>query len=209
MTRLLIHVEGQTEETFVNEVLAPHLYRCGFGIVSARIFGNARLRSKRGGVKPWTSVREDILRHLKEDSGSISTTMVDFYGMPGTGNRAWPGRDVTADSSVDEKANAVADAIKADICMAMGVSFNPNRFIPYVMMHEYEGMLFSDPSRFAQGIGQSDLSLQFSAIRNQFDSPTAHQRKVLLTTCELYWAVGESIISMIPVSTRRSKKLPT
>ena len=25
MTRLLIHVEGQTEETFVNEVLGPHL----------------------------------------------------------------------------------------------------------------------------------------------------------------------------------------
>ena len=26
MTRLLVHVEGQTEESFVNEVLAPHLY---------------------------------------------------------------------------------------------------------------------------------------------------------------------------------------
>ena len=26
MSRLLIHVEGETEETFVNELIAPHLY---------------------------------------------------------------------------------------------------------------------------------------------------------------------------------------
>ena len=30
MTRLLIHVEGETEETFVNEVLGPYLYACGY-----------------------------------------------------------------------------------------------------------------------------------------------------------------------------------
>ena len=37
MTRLLIHVEGPTEEVFVNEVLASHLYGCGYTKVSARI----------------------------------------------------------------------------------------------------------------------------------------------------------------------------
>lgn len=29
MSRLLVHVEGQTEETFVNAALAPHLYQVG------------------------------------------------------------------------------------------------------------------------------------------------------------------------------------
>ncbi|MDE2725572.1 MAG: hypothetical protein OXI59_19555 [Gemmatimonadota bacterium] len=37
MTRLLIHVEGETEETFVNEILGPHLYACGYTMVSARL----------------------------------------------------------------------------------------------------------------------------------------------------------------------------
>ena len=37
MTRLLVHVEGQTEETFVNEVLAPHLYGFGLPSVSALV----------------------------------------------------------------------------------------------------------------------------------------------------------------------------
>ena len=48
MTRLLIHVEGETEESFVNEVLAPHLYTHGYGLVSARLLGNARQRDRRG-----------------------------------------------------------------------------------------------------------------------------------------------------------------
>jgi len=37
MTRLLVHVEGQTEETFVREILRPHLYLKGFNDVSARL----------------------------------------------------------------------------------------------------------------------------------------------------------------------------
>ena len=41
MTRLLVHVEGETEEMFVNEVLAPHLYRRGFSRVAARLLGSA------------------------------------------------------------------------------------------------------------------------------------------------------------------------
>src|SRR5256885_1583241 len=49
MARLLIHVEGETEETFVNEVLAPHLLSFGYESVSARLIGNARQRDRRGG----------------------------------------------------------------------------------------------------------------------------------------------------------------
>ena len=78
MTRLLVHVEGQTEETFVNEVLAPHLYRRGYSGVGARLMGNARQRSRRGGISPWPAARIDILNHLREDEGSHATTMVDY-----------------------------------------------------------------------------------------------------------------------------------
>lgn len=51
MSRLLVHVEGQTEEDFVNEVLGPHLWAYGYTQVSARLLGNARLRSRRAGIK--------------------------------------------------------------------------------------------------------------------------------------------------------------
>jgi Domain of unknown function (DUF4276) len=39
------------------------------------------------------------------------------------------------------------------------------------MMHEFEGLLFSDCERFGRGIGRSDLAAGFQAIREQFDTP--------------------------------------
>jgi hypothetical protein len=67
MARLLIHVEGQTEEGFVNEALRDHLAAKGYHAVEARIVGKARVRQRRGGIRAWPSVRMEIVRHLKED----------------------------------------------------------------------------------------------------------------------------------------------
>ena len=90
MPRLLVHVEGQTEETFINGLLGPHLVSHGWSNVSARLLGSARLRDRRGGIKSWTSVRDEIVRRLRKDTGLVVTTMLDYYGLPGTGARAWP-----------------------------------------------------------------------------------------------------------------------
>jgi hypothetical protein len=89
MARLLIHVEGQTEEDFVNEVLRNHLVPKGYYSVEARIVGNARLRERRGGIRPWPAVKKDVVNHLQEDRTCFATTMIDYYGLP----VAWPGKD--------------------------------------------------------------------------------------------------------------------
>jgi len=171
MARLLVHVEGQTEETFVNEVLWPHLCGRGFTSVSARLVGNTRQRNRRGGIRGWDSVRKDILNHLKEDTGCLATTMVDYYGLPKSGEKAWPGREEAGRLPFPRKAPTVQNALLADIRGAMGAGFNPARFVPYVMMHEFEGLLFSDCERFAAGIGRPDLAPTFQAIRDAFNSP--------------------------------------
>ncbi len=173
MTRLLIHVEGQTEETFVEGVLAPHLYEVGYAVVSARLLGNARQRSRRGGVKPWPAVRKEIVRHLRGDPGCIASTMVDYYGLPQSGQRAWPGRAAASRIALPEKASTIEDLLLAEVCKCMGGSFNTARFVPYVMMHEFEAMLFSDCAAFARGIGSPDLAPDFQAIRDGFASPEA------------------------------------
>ena len=171
MTRLLIHVEGETEETFVNEALAPHLYPLGYEKVSARLLGNARSRGRRGGIRGWNTVRKDILSHLKEDPGCIATTMVDYYALPQNGQRAWPGRLEAGHLPFAEKAAIVSEALRQDISTAMGSDFDPRRFVPYVMMHEFEGLLFSDCRMFAEAIGRPDLEQRFQTIRDDFDSP--------------------------------------
>ena len=57
MTRLLINVEGATEEAFVAGILAQHLYRLGYTQVAARKMGKQRERDRRGGIRPWPEAR--------------------------------------------------------------------------------------------------------------------------------------------------------
>jgi hypothetical protein len=171
MARLLIHVEGQTEEVFVNEVLAGHLYDCGYSQVSARILGNARQRHRRGGIRGWDSVSRDIVRHLSEDRACYASTMVDYYALPQSGDGAWPGRAAAGMLPYLAKAAAVESALHRDITSAMGDGFNPQRFVPFVVMHEFEGLLFSDCQAFATGVGVSGLAGNLQAIRNQFATP--------------------------------------
>lgn len=45
------------------------------------------------------------------------------------------------------------------------------RFVPFVLMHEFEGLLFSDCQAFARGIGRPELTSSFQAIRDDFASP--------------------------------------
>lgn len=169
MSRLLVHVEGQTEETFVNEVLGPYLFGRGFHAVSARLLGNARQRDRRGGIRAWQSAKRDILRHLMEDPQAISTTMVDYYGLPAEVDRAWPGRVEARDLPSQEKAPHVENAINLDLAQTLGDT--PWRFVPFVVMHEYEGLLFSDCEAFGRGIGRPSLAADFQHIRDQFQTP--------------------------------------
>jgi len=171
MARLLIHVEGQTEEDFVNEVLRDHLIAVGYHAVDARIVGNARLRRRRGGIRPWPSVKRDITNHLKEDTDCIATTMVDYYGLPWVGDAAWPGRQQAACLTPDSKGPCVEEALLQDLAVEMGPGFDRRRFIPFVVMHEFEALLFSDCAAFSRAIGRPNLESKLRAIRDQFTTP--------------------------------------
>jgi len=70
-----------------------------------------------------------------------------------------------------EKARCVEDAVLADLTAAMGSRFDARRFIPFVVMHEFEGLLFSDCAAFSRGIGRPDLESGFQEIRDQFSTP--------------------------------------
>ncbi|MBZ5581395.1 MAG: DUF4276 family protein [Acidobacteriia bacterium] len=171
MARLLVHLEGQTEETFVNEILRDYLVSRGYDAVGARIIGNARLRRRRGGIRAWPTVKRDIINHLKDDPMCIATTMVDYYGLPQEGNGAWPGRKAAAALKSAKKAPSVEKALLDDVVAEMGGGFNPQRFVPFVVMHEFEGLLFSDCAGFSRGIGRPELEAAFQAVRDEFPTP--------------------------------------
>jgi hypothetical protein len=66
----------------------------------------------------------------------------------------------------------IEQAVKADIVAEVPGNFRPDlRFLPYLQLHEYEGLLFSDPVAFARGIYQPNLAGPFQRIRAAFPTP--------------------------------------
>lgn len=168
MARLLIHVEGQTEEAFVRKVLRDHLSAKGYHSVEARILGNAR---QTGGIRSWPAARKEIVNHLREDRGCIAT-MVDYYALPQKLPVGWPGRaQSSALISAEQKGLSIHDAIRDDLAAEMGKSFDPRRFVPFVVMHEFEGLLFSDCTTFSRSLGNPELEDSFRKIRENFATP--------------------------------------
>jgi hypothetical protein len=171
MTRLLIHVEGLAEEVFVNEVLRRHLVPLGYHSVSARLMGNTRLRKNRGGIRSWLAVKKDLVNHLRQDSGCVATIMADFYALPQYGEGAWPGRAEATALASNAKGQYVEAALLRDVSEEMGGDFEANRFVPFVLMHEFEALLFSDCAAFSEAIGRPDLRESFEAVRSEFSTP--------------------------------------
>ena len=89
--------------------------------------------------------------------------------MPQTAPDDWPGRAQANGMPFEQKAEVVEKALALDV--AAVASGPQERFLPFVVMYEYEGLLFSDPNRFAEAIGRKDLTAEFQAIRNRFSTP--------------------------------------
>ena len=62
-------------------------------------------------------------------------------------------------------------ALAEDVRMEMGRTFDPVRFIPYISMHEFEALLFSDCERFAQSIGAPQVSAEMQSVLDPFGDP--------------------------------------
>jgi Domain of unknown function (DUF4276) len=163
MSRLLVVVEGQTELTFVREVLAPYLERFDL-LTSPRLVGKP---GHKGGIPSFLRFLREIVAILRHDSDIVCTTMFDFYGMP----LNWPQRELAGKALQDQKPIIVENGIAEEISRKLGESFNRNRFIPYVQIHEFEALLFSDPQILATAMLKPDSIQLLNKINEQFEHP--------------------------------------
>ena len=152
------------------------------------------LLGHKGGRPSYARVKRDVMLLLKQDRSAYCSTMVDLYGLgPG-----FPGHPPPDHLSSLAKVQHIERAIKADICEEVPGLRPDIRFLPYLQLHEYEAVLFSDPAAFAAGINCPNLERQFQNIRNDFDSPedinddpeTAPSKRVL-AACPSYRKVIE------------------
>ena len=97
--------------------------------------------------------------------------MVDYYGLPQNDPKTWPGRKEASAVASPANPEVVEAALLDDVVRTMGADFSSSRFIPFVTMHEFEALLFSDCKRFALGIGQPEMANPFQVIRDAFSNP--------------------------------------
>jgi hypothetical protein len=85
MVRLYVFAEGQTDQTFADIVLGPHLNSCGVYHHSILVSKGRRSgKVHRGGGRNYLPIRDDIKRFLDQQKGTdvFFTTMIDLYAIP-------------------------------------------------------------------------------------------------------------------------------
>ncbi len=163
-----IVVEGQTEQTFVRDVLARDMAHKGIYLYPALIGKPGH----KGGDIRFERARNDIGHFLRLRKNAFVSTMFDFYRI----DAGWPGRakvreDVKSGAALTAqcKGELIESAMHNEIVEVFAEVDPGNRFIPYIQMHEFEALLFSDV-RILSEIAEIKLSL-LKEIRDGYANP--------------------------------------
>ena len=141
MTEVVVVCEGQTEEAFVNQTLAPAL-ATRLVLLQPRLVRTSRHSA--GGALSGERVLHFLRNTLRERADIYVTTFFDLYGL----SADFPGRPKgVALGNPHDQAAAVEAEFHATVVHE--VKCRPDRFLPHIQPYEFESLLFSDPSRFA------------------------------------------------------------
>ena len=159
MKRLNIVVEGQTEQSFVNEVLAPYLRSKGVFLITPILIHTSK--TGRGGLVNYHHLYNTIKGLLSNphDGNLVVTSFVDFFRIPNN----MPGYD---------EAMLPGDGLQRveTLQRALDTSIADRRFIPYIQLHEFEALLFSNNDGF-EYLWDEQLSVKTKTIVDAFDNP--------------------------------------
>ncbi len=159
MIRLFVYCEGQTEESFVSMVLSQVLIN--YNIIAIPIIAETKRTANKkykGGIASYKKVRTEIVKLCKSDSSSFITTMLDYYALPDD----TPGLPAIG-KNIYEKAKYIESQFAENIAL-------PN-FIPNIILHEFEGLLFSKPESFSFCSSEQDKLASIKKIRDSFETP--------------------------------------
>jgi hypothetical protein len=204
MKRIIIVCEGQTEQSFCCDVLQPHFNHLGIYIDYPTI------KKTVGGIVKWAELKKQIEGHLKAEGSVFVTTLIDYYGI-NTDHQypQWGQAQVHVDKYT--AITRISNAMLSDVAHNL-----QNRFIPYIQLHEFEGLLFSDIKVFENSFEASEFKNYpyLVATTEQYSNPelintgkeTAPSKR-LSTAIKMYSKVvyGSLIAQEIGLPTIRAK----
>ncbi len=144
MKRVIIICEGETEREFCQKVLAPHLSHHNIFIQSPLI------KRSMGGIVKWSILKKEIETYLLKPN-VIVTMLIDYYGLYKKHNFPhWVDGEKIQDKNL--RMDFLENAMKDDIAESAR-----HRYIPYLQLHEFEGLLFNDIQLFYDQVPKDEL----------------------------------------------------
>jgi hypothetical protein len=163
---LNILVEGQTEETFVKDILAPYLLDDGVYpkpiILSTKITRDGK--KFRGGLSNGNFERfiKELKRLLSSTPHGLVTTFIDYYALP---DKFPKYEERHQFSKAIEKVTFLEQALFEYLN-------SPKNFLPYLQLHEFETFLFADPLGFHSLIEEEEGDVEaLTSLCSQFENP--------------------------------------
>lgn len=139
-------VEGKTEEIFINSMVQPHL-------ADKNIFVRATQITKpgqKGGDVRFERAKKDLGMHLKQRPDTYVTLFVDYYGIKSD----WPGlSDIRQGATPAEISETINAATKKEVVKLYADQRADKRFVPFIAVHEFEALLFSNPESLSTRLG--------------------------------------------------------
>ncbi|MCL1976373.1 MAG: DUF4276 family protein [Firmicutes bacterium] len=160
MKRLYILCEGQTEEEFVNALLKP--YPQNVGVYAQPIVCTTKrtpIKKYKGGVTSFAKVKKELQRLCGEHPNELVTTMFDLYAFP---YDALELKNIPTDAY--DKAEHIEKAITDEIGNRLG------NMVFSLVLHEFEGLLFSDVSAF-ENIADQEAVAFLRRVRTAVATP--------------------------------------
>jgi len=140
MKRIFIIVEGETEERFVRRILYPHFINLGIHL-EPELWVTNRKTGSAGGGRSFDLIENHLRRRIQRystDTNVYISTMIDLYRFPRQGNTVYDEDVILANSGINKKTLLEEKLYRR---------FSFYRFIPYIQLHEFEALLYSDISK--------------------------------------------------------------
>lgn len=164
MQEVIVIAEGQTEEAFIKQVVAPFFQPQQ--IYLKPLLMNTSATAK-GGAVNFDRLKKNVRNTLRSKPNIVLTTFLDLYGL----DTSFPNfENASKIRDVYDRVNELELALHQELIEFVGC--RPDKIIPYIQPYEFEGLLFSDVQKLCSiepNWHRSESVLQL--MRNEADSP--------------------------------------
>jgi len=164
MVAVFVIAEGATEEKFIKQVVAPALRHLRV-YVKPQMLNTSQ--NAKGGAVTFDRLKFYARNTLKQHGDAVLSTFLDLYAL----DKNFPAFDeAKRKSDVYARVNCLEKALQD--AMVTYVDCRPERFLPHIQPHEYEGLLFSDVKALSAIEPNWAISLdRLSDVRASVETP--------------------------------------